>query len=86
MEEQVGKHLKMIRNVKRFSQKQFSEFLGVSLRSYEKWEQGNRLPDLGSLIKIADRLGVSIDWLVGRTENFYLVNALDIEKYFEEKL
>ena len=77
MSNKVGKRLKMLRNVVRLSQKDFAEYLGVNLRSYEKWERGTRLPALGYIMKIADRLQVSIDWLLGR-ENLSIV-------YYPEK-
>lgn len=81
----VGKRLKEIRNVKKFSQKEFACYLGVSLRSYEKWESGKRLPDLRNIIKIADKLNVSVDWLLGR-DNLFIINYSDIDflkEYFK---
>lgn len=84
MPNKVGKHLKLIRNVMRLSQKNFAEYLEVSLRSYEKWEQGSRLPDLCSIMKIAEKLNVSIDWLLGRERLFlaYFNDRDFFKKYF----
>ncbi|QUH21114.1 helix-turn-helix domain-containing protein [Alkaliphilus sp. B6464] len=85
MSKLVGKRLKMLRNILNFNQKDFANYLGVNPRSYERWEQNRILPDIHNLLLIADKLELSIDWLLGRTETFYLVNC-DIEKYLKDKL
>lgn len=85
MSKLVGKRLKMLRNILNFNQKDFANYLGVNPRSYERWEQNRILPDTQNLILIADKLELSIDWLLGRSETFYLINC-DIEKYLKDKL
>lgn len=42
---------------------------GISRVSYYRYESGERLPTLDVLIALADYFGVSIDYLVGRTDN-----------------
>ncbi|OZV10751.1 hypothetical protein CIW83_18190 [Tissierella sp. P1] len=77
----VGKRLKLLRNVGRFSQKDFANYLGVSIRSYERWEQGLNIPDTNNLIKMADKLNVNIDFVLGRTD-ILMIHYKYIEDYF----
>ena len=49
---------------RRLSKKQFYEESGVSSSLYSQWNTGGKKPTLKSLSKIADYLGVSLEWLV----------------------
>lgn len=79
----VGNRLKMLRNVKRLSQVEFAKYLGVHVGTYPRWEQGKCLPDTESIIKIADKCEINIDWLLGRTSQLKLTieKIEDIQKY-----
>ena len=80
----VVKRLKKIRNVKKLSQKEFADYLGVSFGAYKKWEYEERTPDIDSLVKIADKLGINADWLLGRTDYItILCKDEDIKKIFK---
>ena len=50
------------------SQKQMAEKLGLSYRSYRRYESGETEPTLSALLCIADYFGVTLDYLVGRTD------------------
>ena len=41
----------------------------MTCRAYQYYEAGERYPDFENLIVLANYLGVSIDYLVGRTDN-----------------
>lgn len=45
-----------------------AEKLGVSVRQISYWECGQRECDLDMLLKIADLFGVSVDYLLGRSD------------------
>lgn len=47
------------------SQEEFAQFLGVSRPTVSYYESGARVPDAIILRQIAERCGVSADWLVG---------------------
>lgn len=49
------------------TQKEMAVFLGITERGYRNYEIGAREPSLSDLVKIADKLQVSLDDLVGRT-------------------
>lgn len=59
------KELRLERGVK---QKELSEHLGLTLRAYQYYEAGNRYPDFQGLLALADYFNVSIDYLVGRSD------------------
>lgn len=47
---------------------QLAKEIGISQGNISDWKSGKCLPSLNALIKIADYLNVSLDYLVGRTE------------------
>lgn len=49
-----------------YTQKQMAELLNLSTNGYQNYELGTREPSLQILCKIADILGVSLDYLLGR--------------------
>lgn len=61
--------LRSVRAERGLSQAELSEALGISRSALSGYESGRKLePDYGTLTKIADYFGVSVDWLLGRTE------------------
>ena len=50
------------------SQKQLSEILHVSQRSYSHYETGSRNIPVEMLIRLANYYDISVDYLVGRTD------------------
>lgn len=61
-----GKRLRQIRMENGFTQQKTADLLGITLRSYQKYEQGERSPSLDCLVKIADIFNVSLDYLLCR--------------------
>lgn len=62
-------HLKKVRKGKKYTQKQVAAAIGVAERNYQEWEYGKTKPGFDSLIALADFFAVSLDYLVGRTDN-----------------
>lgn len=58
--------LKKHRELNNFTQKQMAEKLNITPNAYQKYELNTRLPNLETLIQIADILEISLDDLVGR--------------------
>ena len=50
------------------SQKQLSEILHISQRSYSHYETGSRNIPVEMLIRLANYYDISLDYLVGRTD------------------
>ena len=60
----IGAFLKALRKEQGLTQEQLAERLHVSGRTVSRWETGNNLPDVGTLIELADFYGVSIPELI----------------------
>lgn len=64
-----NERLKELRTSKGLSQKQLSIEIKISDRGIQRYEYGEREPSMSTLIALADYFNVSIDYLVGRTDN-----------------
>lgn len=64
-----GTHLKALRKSKNITQKQLAINIGASESGVQNYELGTRKPTYDMLIALADYFDVSIDYLVGRTDN-----------------
>lgn len=58
--------LKQHRELYGCTQKQMAELIGITPRSYQRYESGEREPNIDTLIQIADFFKISLDELVGR--------------------
>lgn len=66
---EFGQRLKMLRNETSMTQKMMAEFLEKTERHYQDMEAGKiNVPAL-TLMKLADYFDVSLDYLVGRSED-----------------
>lgn len=63
-----NEHLRLIRKEKKSTQKQVAIASGVTERNYQDWEYGNTKPGFDALIALADYFDVSLDYLVGRSD------------------
>lgn len=62
-------HLKTLRQSKNVTQKEVAEAIHASERGYQRYELNERKPTFEILIALADYFEVSIDYLVGHTDN-----------------
>ena len=58
--------LKELRKEKGYTQEQMANILEIGQSAYAKWENDRTEPSFENLIKLADLLEVSLDWLFGR--------------------
>ena len=63
-----GQQLNAIRKDRNFTAQYMADKLNITLRSYRMYESGNRSPSIDTLVKIADILDVSLDYLLCRYE------------------
>ena len=61
--------LKQLRRQHGISQLKLAMDLGLNQNSISRYESGEREPGIVELIRIADYFHVSIDYLVGRTDD-----------------
>ena len=62
------KRIKIMRKEKHLKQSEAAELLGLSISSYCRYERGEREPDASILWRMADLYGVSVDYLIGRSD------------------
>lgn len=58
--------LKELRVIEKKSQTEMAKKLGLTQGTYSNYENGTTDPTIEKLIEIADKLNISIDYLVGR--------------------
>lgn len=63
-----SERLKEIRMENGLSRKQLAEMCGTCVRNLSYWELGQRECDFNMLIKLANALDVTVDYLIGRTD------------------
>ena len=70
----LSKRIKQLRESHGETQQKMAENLGVSQQTIAGWEKGQRNPSLETLSTLADYFGVSVDYLLGRTDipNIYI--------------
>ena len=65
---EFSERLKTLRKEARLTQVDVAEKLGISQPAYASWERGVKKPTQDNLVKIAQVLNVSVDYLVGNLE------------------
>lgn len=66
---EFSERLKDLRKQAHLTQVDVAEKLGISQPAYASWERGVKKPTQENLIKIAQILNVSVDYLVGNSDN-----------------
>lgn len=66
------------------TQAEFAQLLGISRSGYSHYESGRLEPNLQLLWSIGERTGVSIDYLLGLSEN--PARDMDPEKTWQQQL
>jgi transcriptional regulator with XRE-family HTH domain len=88
-----GKRLNQLRDKLGLTQKELSSRLGIPRTTYSGYENGSREPDHQTMEKFANYFDVSIDYLLGRTEDpkrvlkeqaRQLIDMVDLELTDEE--
>lgn len=65
---EFSERLKNLRKQAHLTQTDVAEKLGISQQAYASWERGVKKPTQDNLVKISQILNVSIDYLVGNSE------------------
>lgn len=67
------KRLQKLREQRKISRKVLSELCGLNPDAVRRFERGEAEPTISSVVALADELGVSVDYLLGRAERSYIV-------------
>ena len=65
----IDVRLKELRRQHGITQRVMADYLDVSERAYQHYELGTREPPLSKAVLLADYFNVSLDYLVGRSDN-----------------
>ena len=73
MHESLSKKLKEYRSKYNLTQKELAARLFVSDKAISKWERGNGLPDIETLVRLADLLGTPVELMHILIPNLFLL-------------
>lgn len=65
----INERIREIRIKNKITQREFAKKINVAEATQQRFEYGTVKPSLDTVILIAKEFNVSIDYLVGRTEN-----------------
>lgn len=65
---EFSERLKDLRKQAHLTQVELAKILGIVQSSYADWERGKKKPTQENLVKIAQILNVSVDYLIGNSE------------------
>lgn len=63
-----AQRLKGLRKERKKTQTEMAQYLEIGLRAYQYYESATNYPNIPSLIKLADYFEVTIDYLLGRSQ------------------
>ena len=68
MKKILAQRLKQCRKEKELTQQEVAIYCDITEKAYQNYELMMRIPQLEILLRIANLYGVSLDYLVGRTD------------------
>ena len=77
--------LKELRQEKKLTQAELAEYLGVNQTAVGKYERGELEPNVACLCKLCDFFGCSVDYLLGREDDFGNVATPGVELPADEQ-
>lgn len=81
----LGDRIRLARKRKGWTQADLASALGVSEPAVNRYEKGGRQPDVDQLVNIANVLEVSIEYLVGRSEDPNIPDSKNKNERIENK-
>ena len=76
MQLKVSENIKRYRKSMNMTQEQLAESLGVTIGAVSKWENGGNVPDISTLMELANLYNISMDELLGYDKSTKNVDAL----------
>ena len=65
----ISKNIAALRRTAKLTQAELAEKLGYSNKAVSKWERGDGIPDVPTLVAIAELFGTTLDYIVRDHEN-----------------
>ncbi len=86
MDISIGKNIKRLRQEKNITQEQLAEVMNVTCAAVSKWERGETYPDITLLQPLAFFFGVTLDELMGYSEEKIKTDIDKVtEQFFEHR-
>ena len=60
----IGKFIAEERKVKKYTQRELADRIGISDKTISKWERGNGFPEVSLLLPLCNELGISVNELL----------------------
>ena len=70
----LPERLKYLRKQTNLKQTDVASLLKITTRNYQRYESGAIEPNINGLVALADYFNVSLDYLVGRSDNPAICN------------
>jgi transcriptional regulator with XRE-family HTH domain len=67
-----------LRNEKNLSQRDIAKILNISQGTYNNWENQRTQPSIEQLIALANYFGVSVDYLIGNSDDLGIITYNNI--------
>lgn len=71
-----------LRKDKKLSRQAVADAIGIASKSYERYEKNERDPDAPVLVALASFFGVSVEFLLGRTDEQLGPNGIILHVYY----
>ena len=68
MVKKISERIRNLRNEKELTPNQLATIFNIYTTTLNRYEDGTNVPNLVMMVKIANYFGVSLDYLVGRTD------------------
>lgn len=66
-----------LRTEKEYSQREIAKLLNISQGTYNNWENGRTQPSIEQLIELSKLFSVSVDYLIGNTDEYGTVQITE---------
>lgn len=80
VKKRIASNLRSLRSEKGITQMKLAEYMGVSQASVSKWMRAIVMPDLKSIVGLADLFGVTVSEIIGDVKSDRFENSIDKEK------
>jgi repressor LexA len=67
----IGSNIKNLREKYNLTQKELAEISGVTDKAVSMWEQDERIPRMGPLQKISDKLGIKVSSILEKDSQYF---------------
>ena len=81
-QEKIGKFIAECRKLKKLTQEQLAEKLGITAKAISKWETGKGLPDASIMLELCNILDITVNELLSGEK----ISRKDYQEKFEENI